>query len=605
MLRLHARLIIRLRIVASFFGLVLTACSSQPAPPTPDPFSSVAQQADAAYTQGMGLFQEGNYVGAQSAFEKAKLLSPTDDPRIDDMLQRTSAELTPTATPAPPTPVPTASPTPLVQSSATPATDLGDAYFGRVFIAIIPGANATPVPMTQFSVDDQIGLYIENLGQRLHLPFSLRVFDRDSGALVADTPGESAQKFLDNFVWYRHGSEAAGQYRLELYAGDVLTNSFDYAVVTTPVAIPTPQLTAEPTVIVTPVVAAPPPQPAPQPPPPPAPPTAAPPVAAPQLAPPPPPPTLAPAPVPTPTPVPPGATTISIAAGPSALSAAAGSDQVFVADRSGLVWTFTRGQPVLRRPLSVNGDPIGVAGDASAGRVYVAVRDPSSIEVLDAATGQSQSTYPLPSKPGDVLFDPSAGLLHVVLPDRDAIETIDVRAARVVRITPALHNVTGVALDSSTHTLYVTQLEGDLSILDTLSGAITSTVRLSDVGLAGVALGNDRVYAINGPGQELIVFDRSTDTTDRLQLASQPAALAVGPNTGAVYILGSDGASVTRVDADGAMTDVALSDSAQNNPVSLAPDQIWQRPRMTLDADEAVYVIQPNGSTLAIASAGS
>src|SRR5207253_10860534 len=46
-------------------------------------------------------------------------------------------------------------------------------------------------------------------------------------------------RFLDRFVWYHQGGDSAGTYRAELYAGDVLTQTFDYVVGSAPVAIPT------------------------------------------------------------------------------------------------------------------------------------------------------------------------------------------------------------------------------------------------------------------------------------------------------------------------------------------------------------------------------
>src|SRR5437868_10655547 len=163
------------------------------------------------------------------------------------MLQRTSVQLTPTATAEPATPVPTSSPTPITQSSATPATDLATAYFGRVFLAVVPGKSGAAVPMTRFSVRDQIGLYIDKLDERLHPGFTLRLFDIDSGAMVANVPGETMQRFLDSFVWYHQGFEPVGHYRGELYAGDVLTSVLEYTVVTEPVTIPTTAPTPEPT----------------------------------------------------------------------------------------------------------------------------------------------------------------------------------------------------------------------------------------------------------------------------------------------------------------------------------------------------------------------
>src|SRR5439155_18877547 len=243
---------------ASLACALITSCSAPPAAPSsPDPFSTVAAQADQAYQQGLTLYKEGHLPGAHNAFQRARLLSPSDDPRIDAMTQRVAAELTPTATPAPPTSTPAPAPTPIVQNPATPSAELGQEYFGQVFLTIVPGRDSVPPALTQFSAQDQIGLYIEKFDQRLRLAFELRVFEVSSGRLVAESTSDSLQtvgamstpatvasavsvgtprpdvvqhglvRFLDRFVWYHQGGDSAGTYRAELYAGDVLTQTFD------------------------------------------------------------------------------------------------------------------------------------------------------------------------------------------------------------------------------------------------------------------------------------------------------------------------------------------------------------------------------------------
>jgi hypothetical protein len=430
----------------------------------------------------------------------------------------------------------------------------------------------------------------------LHLGFTLRVFDVDSGAVVANVPGETMQRFLDSFVWYHQGFEPIGHYRGELYAGDVLTNVLEYTVVTEPVAIPTATPTLEPTLA---PVAPPPPLAAPA-----APETlAAPPPAevprpsttqAPQV------PAPMRAPIPTPEPVqPPPANVLTVAAGPSALTTVSGSDQLYVADRSGLIWSIESAQAVLRRPFSVPGQPVAVAADVAISRMYVVVRDQPAVVTLDSSTGQTLATEPLPANPGDGLFDPKAGQLYVVLPDQDAIETIDVRAGSVVRVTPGLHHVTGMALDTDHRRLYVTQLEGNLSLLDTSSGAITDTLRLTDVGLSGVAIGSQHVYAINAPGRQLIALDTTAMTADFIPLGVEPAAVAVGQNSGTIYLLASDLSAVARLRQDDAeeLGAIPLRNSAGPESPSLDADNLWRRPRIVVSStDETVSVIEPDAA---------
>src|ERR1051326_4629147 len=117
-------------------ALLVTSCAGSPAPaPTPDPFAGLADRSDQAYRQGLESYGQGQYREALTAFETARTLSPTDDPRIDQMIDRARVALAPTATPVPP--APTAAPTapvipPITMSTLAPDTDLGSRYFGQV-----------------------------------------------------------------------------------------------------------------------------------------------------------------------------------------------------------------------------------------------------------------------------------------------------------------------------------------------------------------------------------------------------------------------------------------------------------------------------------------
>ena len=277
-----------------------SGCSGGQAPaPTPDPFAGLADRSDVAFRQGLEAYARGQYRDALTAFEQARTLSPSDDPNINQMIERTKAAMAPTPTPVPPTPTavpvtPTA--TPVAMSNLVPDTDLGQRYFGKVSLAMVPGKDSDAPAATQFFFQDQVGLHIDGLKQHLRLPFMLRIFKADTAQLVAQvssddqspssasSPLDSAKaalmtaatatasagtpisatttsataaatvpnlvKFWDTYVWYHQGGEEPGRYHLELYANGILTNTFDYTVGTVPIPTPTevPQPVFEPTV---------------------------------------------------------------------------------------------------------------------------------------------------------------------------------------------------------------------------------------------------------------------------------------------------------------------------------------------------------------------
>src|ERR1043166_4804913 len=121
-------------------AVVASGCaSSQPPAATPDPFAGLADRSDQAFRQGLEAYANAQYTAALTAFEDARTLSPTADPRIDQMIERTKGAMAPTPTPVPPTPTevpatPTA--TPVAMSSLTPDSDLGQRYFGNVSLSI-------------------------------------------------------------------------------------------------------------------------------------------------------------------------------------------------------------------------------------------------------------------------------------------------------------------------------------------------------------------------------------------------------------------------------------------------------------------------------------
>ena len=112
MTRLHpaapaARTLRALIGIAAALVLVVVAsgcANNAPPAPTPDPFAGLADRSDQAFRQGLEAYGQGQYRDALTSFEQARLLSPTVDPRIDQMIERAQVALAPTATPVPPAP---------------------------------------------------------------------------------------------------------------------------------------------------------------------------------------------------------------------------------------------------------------------------------------------------------------------------------------------------------------------------------------------------------------------------------------------------------------------------------------------------------------------
>src|ERR1700674_2329313 len=80
-------------------AIVASGCASTAPPaPTPDPFAGLADRSDQAFRQGLESYGQGQYRDALTSFEQARLLSPTVDPRIDQMIERAPVALAPKPT---------------------------------------------------------------------------------------------------------------------------------------------------------------------------------------------------------------------------------------------------------------------------------------------------------------------------------------------------------------------------------------------------------------------------------------------------------------------------------------------------------------------------
>jgi hypothetical protein len=154
--------------------------------------------------------------------------------------------------------------------------------------------------------------------------------------------------------------------------------------------------------------------------------------------------------------------------------------------------------------------------------------------------------------------------------------------------------VTGLALDESTHSLYVSQLDGQLAVVDVPTGVIRARREISGVGLAGIATANRRFVAINTPGQELLSIAFDSDEIARLPLDAPPAAVAVLPAHGAACVLEPAADAVVCIDVSSAaeLGRVSLGDAQVEEP-RLQPDLLWVRPRLTVAADGTLAFTGP------------
>jgi hypothetical protein len=492
-------------------------------------------------------------------------------------------------------------------STLEPDADLGQRYFGKVVLGVVPAKESSPTPATQFFFQDQLGVHIEGLRQRVRLPFMLRVFNRDSARLIAEVRSEQQQpsgtaatptgsatttraeviahmagipttamppatasasefepaRFWSSYVWYHEGSEEPGRYRLELYANGTLTHSFDYDVRMVPVAAPT-AMKPEPAVARTPAA------------------------------------------------TPPTASTTQIGGIPAGLDVRLNDGRIFVADASGVIWTTEPQRKSFNRSLDLDRLPVDLAVDQTTGYIFVSARNAPAVVVLDAS-GRVLRTIDMPATPGDIQLDPELGLLFVLLPEKQAVGVVDVRGGRGLQTINDLPQVTSMALDPMRHVLYLSHLAGQVSVIDIPSSQVVARISASGVGLSNIATARGLAFAVNPVSHELSVIDARSQTANRYRFDSatetiEPAAIAAAEDSGSVYVLASKPNVVLRIDpTDGSeLGRVQLPErsSRLGTKVTGQADVQGQRARMTLNRlDETLYLTHPEAGTLTVVAA--
>jgi photosystem II stability/assembly factor-like uncharacterized protein len=282
--------VVRLAVlVGGLCLLLLVGCNPfapSPPTPTPDTMAELRVRADQRYQSGMQKLNQGDYRGALSDLEEARVYMTADDPRLPQVvagIERARAALTPTPG-ITPTPTPAGPPQP---STARPDAAQARRLFGEVYVAAVPTAapavapalgtpvaiRPTPAPSTAFQEGDQVGLYVARIDPGAL--YRLRVFyERGPGQVdflgeVGNAPGATPPVELDGLLWYTDAPVSAGTYIVELYSGATLVYQQRFTVREQIVLAPTATPAPPPPTPVPPAPPAPAPAPAAGPPPPP------------------------------------------------------------------------------------------------------------------------------------------------------------------------------------------------------------------------------------------------------------------------------------------------------------------------------------------------
>jgi YVTN family beta-propeller protein len=267
-------------------------------------------------------------------------------------------------------------------------------------------------------------------------------------------------------------------------------------------------------------------------------------------------------------------------------------DAVFVASAGGFGEGAEAGRILRLDPRSLekkgeivlSGRAFGLALDDAAGRLYVGDTTSASITVIDTRTDAVVGTVQLAEKVTtdkgkpeyphnfrELVLDPENNRLYAPgLAAKDSAPyVVDTAALRVEKVIPGFGaGVAGAVLDAARDRLYVSNLQGQLFVLNTAGPELLATAEVEGDQLLNLALdaagerifatdqGNEFIdkmradvlpdYKLRGEGNRVVVLDGEGRTIRHLPTGAGPVAPLVGGER--LYVTNRDDGTVSVFD---------------------------------------------------------
>jgi YVTN family beta-propeller protein len=200
-----------------------------------------------------------------------------------------------------------------------------------------------------------------------------------------------------------------------------------------------------------------------------------------------------------------------------------------------------------RRARGVNGvlptgrQPLGLALDAAAQRVYVALGAEDQVQVLDSVTGEEVRRIPLRGgdEPREVALTPDARLLVVVNAGSNSVSFVDTESASVVANAQTGEQPSSLLLDAAGRRAYVlNRRSASMTVLDVPNRAVVATVQTDPEPLrTDLSRDGTRLYLVARGSAYLTVFSVPELAVVRtVFLGLGAGAVRVDPRTDLVYV---------------------------------------------------------------------
>ncbi|MEV6768064.1 protein kinase [Nocardia sp. NPDC051030] len=249
--------------------------------------------------------------------------------------------------------------------------------------------------------------------------------------------------------------------------------------------------------------------------------------------------------------------------------------------------------------LDVGKGPQGVAIDPTTQTAYVVNGDELSVSVIETRSNTVTSTLPLGfplegSKNSQALaVDPVTHTAYVVNTGDGTVSVLDTSARSVITTVKVGVSPQGVAVDSATHTAYVTNGDRSITVIDTASRKVTTTFPIDNLPRGIVVDSAARIaYVTHAEDRLVSIIDLdSNSVVTTIEVGNGPQGIALDPVIDRVYVANNDDGTVSVINTESRT--VTATVAVGNGPQGVAVDDRNHIAYVTNSIDGSVSVIEP------------